>query len=129
MNKPVTLELAKLLKSKNIYFKGTSVFFYETVSTDSGVFVPDLNIEILEGDYTEDLCFPTIADVIMWLYDKHDIWIFIERNGWFWTIEMSDNKTIHQEDLPLTEWSIWNGFKEPVAAYQSAIKYCLNNLI
>ena len=69
---------------------------------------------------------PTIADVVMWLYKKHGIWIsvdmvFDEHQTGFWhCIRQSkiDDIAIQSDDyLKITE------------AYEAAIEYTLNNLI
>lgn len=66
---------------------------------------------------------PTIADVIMWLYEKHGIWIYVNiatdfgyNETWAWNTINPDNKDI-------------NGFNSPTEAYEAAILYTLNNLI
>lgn len=58
----------------------------------------------------------SILDVVMWLYEKHEIWISVHQyeNTFSWRIvglEFIDD------------------FKSPIEAYKHAIKYCLENLL
>ena len=68
---------------------------------------------------------PTIAEVVMWVYEKHGIWINVERHEpkslFNWVI-------IYQDDVAVKE-SRGNGYKSPTEAYEAAIEYCLTNLI
>lgn len=67
---------------------------------------------------------PTIADVVMWLYEKHGIWIvctpFYIAEGKRFSADVfsADNK----------KTSI-SHYKTPTEAYSFAIDYVLNNLI
>lgn len=74
---------------------------------------------------------PTIADVVMWLYKKHEIWIEVsyKRNGNASNHFFNYKITLINTDLfneKVTE-CFW--FKTPTEAYESAIHYYLNNLI
>lgn len=121
MNTPVSFLLAKLLKEK-----GFEQELYPCYGSDG---------EIHTAAYflvkeTESYFAPNIANVVMWLYEKHGIWMFTDRtNNWFWTIQKSTGENIHQEDLPITEKFICHGFNSPTEAYEAAIKHTLDNLI
>lgn len=111
MNTPVSFKLAKLLQEK-------------------GFDEPCPNLY-----YAPERCKkPTIAEVVMWLYEKHGIWI---ANNW-----QSSRKTFLYEliDINSQENTILiqeNNYKDvgeveytsPTEAYEAAIEYILNNLI
>lgn len=65
---------------------------------------------------------PTISDVVMWLYEKHHIWIYIKQGyKWEWYIEtVSSHPELKYND----------GLEDsPTEAYEAAIEYTLKNLI
>lgn len=67
---------------------------------------------------------PIIAEVIMWLYEKHNIWICVSNVPFenHFTFEYSINnkeKCLHQ----------YVTFESPEEAYESAIEYCLEQII
>lgn len=68
--------------------------------------------------YFETFSAPTIAEVIMWIYEKHGIWIWVESSMTAFT----DNKS-HSSYNSLGQ------FNSPREAYLSAIEYTLKNLI
>ena len=70
MNTPVSFELAKLLKEKG--FDG-NYFHYWNMVNHSGEWKVDTSIWEYTDNYIEA---PTIAEVVMWLYEKHGIWIY-----------------------------------------------------
>ena len=114
MVQEVKYEIAKLLDEKG--FPQNNID-YETIST-------------IGKDENDDLIFgstyscPTIAQVIMWLEEKHGIWIEVRkhtRNGLLCFSPYIDNKSI-KEDIFL------NDYDKPTEAYLSAITYILTNL-
>ena len=64
---------------------------------------------------------PTISDVIMWLYEKHGIWISVDpendTNTWFHTI--TNGKSI----------TAFGNYSGPIEAYEKGIKHILNDMI
>lgn len=148
MNTPVSFEVAKLLKEKDYdgCYKG---FWIETlehefdVPRDGITIFPKIAPRILENLPKEDYHIfhafaTTIAEVCMWLYEKHGIWIQAYPRRYddlklMWTyslIVIEDGYTIdgiefpnidNPEDIPV--WST------PQEAYLEAIKYTLDNLI
>ena len=64
----------------------------------------------------------TISEVVMWLYEKHGIWIEVIEtdlfNRFFFQIKRKDNTRLKNGD-----------FNYPTEAYEAAIEYTLNNLI
>ena len=71
-----------------------------------------------------DLPNPTIAEVIMWLYEKHEYWCYTYTNGktWYPCIQHKFG------DIAVLSGKIGN-FNSPEEAYGAAIEYCLNKLI
>lgn len=110
MNNHVSSELAKLLKEKDEQF-----------------------------DVTSTLDYPTIAEVVMWLYKKHKVWINVggdcnfkfkfEIHTWNW---YALEQTYRLGHTVLGE-SFWDTsskpFDSPEKAYEEAIKYVLEKLI
>lgn len=89
MTAPVKFELAKLLKEKDEIF-----------------------------DVTSTLDYPTITEVVMWLYEKHGIWISVEQNSF-----IGGGKSSFISNVKRAEYN------SPTEAYEAAIEYCLTKLI
>ena len=148
MNTPVKFELAKLLKDKG--FDMLTKKYYEHALTSQideetndyvGTFgwkKGETNIQsynFINNHPNVDLSnenwymcsAPTIAEVVMWLYEKHEIWIIssyelAEDNitkEWFW-IAIKDGEEVAFN---------YGGYTSPTEAYEAAITYCLNNLL
>ena len=152
MNTPVKFEIAKLLKEKRFDIPTKKYYEYALKSKKdkengySGSFgwkKGELNLQSdyfqnnSKSDFTSEMWYmcssPTIAEVVMWLYEKHGIWIVI-------------NPHKGEDDLgkPFMEfdpevWSFTNKcilhntkllyFNSPIEAYEAAIEYVLNNLV
>ena len=106
MNKPISYPLAKLLKEK-------------------GFDEPCPNLY-----YQPERCKkPTIADVVMWLYEKHGIWLYCEIKG--------DNFYVKAKKIKSNWRRVVSGvvdnenilFNSPIEAYEAGIKYCLEKVI
>lgn len=129
MNTPVSYPLAKLLKEKG--FDEWTKTWHQRGDGVVGCVEGKRDFYNRKGDvYTSA---PTISEVVMWLYEKHGIWIVI-------------NPHKGEDDLgkPFMEfdpevWSFTNKcilhntkllyFNSPIEAYEAAIEYTLNNLI
>lgn len=109
MNKPVSFPLARLLKDKNIHILSAKSMYAS-------------NGELTDAVYDFDnWCFaPTISDVVMWLYEKHKIWISV--------YEYKDHAA-DSNDLFVFRSSVTGlkEFKTPTEAYSAAIEFVLNN--
>lgn len=68
--------------------------------------------------YFETFSAPTVAEVVMWLYEKHGIWISVNP---MW------NYVVYKNDGYKTTYS--NFGNSPTEAYLAAIEYTLKNLI
>lgn len=68
--------------------------------------------------------YPTITEVVMWLYEKHGIWIGVQPNepyiddDWCFTI-FKDLKNNNSRE----------GYNSSTEAYEAAIEHTLKNLI
>ena len=116
MNKPINYPLAKLCKEK-------------------GFDEPCPNLY-----YQPERCKkPTIADVVMWLYEKHGIWIAVDWmsrtkpfNSGFYCNLRGTNKPLNQDNfIPInnTKSPGYEVFNSPTEAYEAAIEYTLTKLI
>jgi len=71
---------------------------------------------------------PTIAEVVMWLYDKHGIWIYTkpildEDGNWIFKgyVKLMNNFKAKEYQTKL--------LRKPTEAYEAAIIYTLKNLL
>ena len=127
MNKPVSFPLAKLLKDKGFEVKIRPYFFEKSIGSGSYMYNPKGLLELctmprvgLENGWIDA---PNISDVIMWLYEKHGIWITVTSISQVsWQCHMTKKGDslgkCYLED-----------FYTPTEAYEAAIEYCLTNLI
>lgn len=113
MTTPVIFELAKLLKEKG--FNKPCKMYYHTGGILKRERVGWLN-EICEA--------PTIAEVVMWLYEKHGIWISVNRESesgvFFFSVDKDKGDFFYDKG---------DDFNSPTEAYEAAIEYTLKNLI
>lgn len=137
MNKPVNFELAKLLKEKGIVIKPLTLKsdteYVEGYDWD--IKDAEDSLKIGEFQFEDNVCShlylkPTIAEVVMWLYEKHGTWISVDTdiNGKFrYVLRMyRSNDKAWEVKNPI---SISEYYKFPIKAYEAAIEYCLNNLV
>jgi len=110
MTTPVSFEIAKLLKEKGfneqtlaIYQDGEILWLKSTIS----------NKEFMTS---RNYSAPTIAEVVMWLYEKHGIWV-----------------EVYYDNSKKEFYTVFNGeeykFNSPTEAYEAVIEYCLTNII
>ncbi len=115
MNTPVSFEIAKLLKEKSLDIEKPN--FYNShgqlKTTVQDFFIPRYEA-------------PTIAEVVMWLYEKHGIWTVVNVNiiG-SWYFENFDLKEKRNAQFKPTD----THYNSPTEAYEAAILYTLKNLI
>ena len=129
MNTPVSFELAKLLKEKEYKDKNMlgTVRLSEPEFYDPNGIIHNIKDIFEEKDYKIEDCFnaPTIAEVVMWLYENHKNWI---------EVYMDDNATFGYliskiEKDGRIDYPIVRNFNSPTEAYLSAITHTLNNLL
>ena len=130
MNTQVNFELAKLLKEKG--FDETSLNFYTNPRCkmfgidEHGRYYPIKNKaktlwvsgHAATLDSKHVYYAPTIAEVVIWLYEKHGIWISVNLK-FKYQIETKKHGVLHTKDE----------FNSPTEAYEAAITYVLNNLL
>lgn len=130
MNKPVNAKIAKLLKNKG--FDEPCNYYYELeyahLYPENHVHRWDVlrHTKFKNSYQWEKAAAPTIADVVMWLYEKYGIWVSVDmvfgedQTGFWYCIRESkeDDISIQSDEYgTITE------------AYEAAIQYCLENLI
>jgi len=74
---------------------------------------------------------PTISDVVMWLYENHGIWIYVDSHEFGkWCYYYRYNRP-HKLSSKITENGQFglDDFNSPTEAYEAAIEYTLKNLI
>ena len=149
MNKEVNFEIAKLLKEKG--FDTPTNRYYEHALTSKkdpetndykGAFGWKKGETNLRTDYFKNnygmadlstknwyICSaPTISEVVMWLYEKHDVWVSVEKqNRRLFKYRISNIDTFN-DSFSSIERSEFN-YEIPTEAYEAAIKYILENLI
>lgn len=136
-------EIAKLLKEKG--FDLPARYYYEealTTQIDSetketsgafgwekgevnlnvGVFQNNNTMTDFSGNHWYMCAAPSIAEVVMWLYETHGIWINVYRYKDH-AADVNDDYMFRSNYTKLRE------FKTPEEAYEAAIIYTLNNLI
>lgn len=121
MNTPITFELAKLLKEK-----GFDSHCYQVYEKDGRLCTTYESSRWQNENPELIILAPTIGDSIMWLYEKHGIWIqaFILNKTFAWKAQNINTLVITclyaQQD---------KGYNSPTEAYEAGIKYCLTELI
>lgn len=130
MNNIVNFELSKLLvecgfdeKCKNYWVENLE----HSLECRDGVYkFPAIPLRVLDfipkENYHKIHCVaPTIPQAVMWLIDKHKLWIYVKQGyKWEWVIEtVSTTPEIKYTD----------SFENPTEAYEAAITYALTNLI
>lgn len=115
MTTPVTPQLARLLKEK-----GFDSLCHSYIGSD-GV----SHVTYGKNSFSDSRLYtPTIAEVLMWLHDTHEIWIYL--------IPAEDNKKVFKPFFRgenIISQHLTNFFESPKQAYEAAIEYCLIKLI
>ena len=128
MNKPISYPLAKLLKEKGFDEEAIVNVYHPSDQTRA---YPKEYIK--EGDY---ILAPILADVIMWLYEKHQIWVSVHLEkcrsyvGYDFNFELVNDyaRTISEQEKAYKALGE-TVFNSPTEAYEAAIEYILTELI
>lgn len=135
MKTPVNFELAKLLKEIGFDEPCYDAYNVQGMKFSNGwleyIFDNNIDIPFTKKELkSQDILAPTIAEVVMWLYEKHGIWIMVM------PIPYSDNLTHwrweHISSVYATRnlrWKKEQDYMSPKEAYEAAIEYTLKNLI
>lgn len=136
MNKPVSFELAELLRHKG--FDELCYASWEIKHTKEPTITKSISKPYKNSNHpVRKLIAPTIAEVVMWLYEKHGIWINVDCDcyGELWYTKLSiasennwDNIDLRHEIISATK-KFPNEHNSPTEAYEAAIEYCLENLV
>jgi len=158
MNTPVNFKIATSLKEKGFdeycffiwneenlekpYHYGENyemicqrIHYYEDIPMINNSYIEKYATYVEKDEITEEvydlIAAPTIAEVVMWLYEKHNIWIYVDSHEFGkWCYNYKYNRQ-HKLSPRITE----NGqfgleiVNLPTEAYEAAIEYTLNNLI
>lgn len=75
--------------------------------------------------------YPTIADVVMWIYEKHKIWISVnateDLKSFWYEIHLDAIKSEICGGGRI--WYTGKNCNSPIESYEAAIEYTLNNFI
>ena len=129
MNTPVSFELAKLLKEKGFIFRKNETYYNP-----------------VNGLTKYEEITPTIAEVVMWLYEKHGTWIAVNRvvigsDEWDYgyiisylpkEYEFEKRRSKHLVEIQSFKEGVGSyhgAWYTPTEAYEAAIEYTLKNLI
>lgn len=145
MNTSVSFQVAKLLKEKGfdekvrgrIHVSHWHLVKNNIIPSNVNTYHTDMfaPLDNWNNNKQHFMSMPTIAEVVMWLYEKHSIWVqgsFPYNNGkWGWVIfllkEPLDNTDGYKNIMSLHHEPYW--FNAPTEANEAAIEYILNNLI
>lgn len=133
MNTHVDFEIAKLLKEKGFDEPCYNAYDSHAMQFSNGwleyICDNETDIPFTKGDLRpQDTLAPIIAEVVMWLYEKHRIWIECLHRGDMgdFTYKVSKLKNNWKTE---PHYIYENGYNSPTEAYQEAIDYTLKNLI
>lgn len=141
MNTIVNFEIAKLLKENGFeqnrfntpWYNGLGSFrgrtdinkdgktFSEVYPNEPSFYGCPIKEEHKKEFTIQSYSAPTIGDAIMWLYEKHGIWIEV--------FKYKDHAADCNDDYRFKNNYDSITYKTPTEAYSSAILYTLNNLI
>ena len=136
MTTPIKLELAKLLKEKG-FDKKVFNYFDTNYEAPSDIYC----LGSFENWNTQPnlISAPTIAEVVMWLYEKYGIWVYSYSVAPYLLDEEDYPKIVFVSKVQkFKEFDIFvdtdnglavNHYSSPTEAYEAAIGYCLTNLI
>lgn len=126
MNTLINFELARVLKEKG--FNTSVEKYYHKQDPDGKSYVVSLKSGIKENrnfhSYAWRYSAPTISEVVMWLYEKHKIWICVSvepESGIFYFSVDKDKGSIFYDK--------GGDYYLPTEAYEAGIEYTLKNLI
>lgn len=125
MNTPISFELAKLLKEKGFPQLNQGVYYTKDKEHCLVGWGFNDRSETSFAQYSA----PIIAEIVMWLYEKHEIWIYPKMSFKIINDESLDSFTPVIERRFEFEINNLGEFNSPKEAYESAINYILNNLI
>ncbi len=115
MNTEVNYEIAKLLAQKGFPQNNIDYGIISSIGKND-------NNDLIFG---ETYACPNISQVIMWLYEKHGMWITVlkRRN------EREEGFVAYNNDKVIDDKIFFKLHSSPTEAYLSAINYYLKDLV
>lgn len=130
MDAAVSYPLAKLLKEKGFDLECEKGWFlpHPTIAIQKGL-EPNAWQLIPSHPLLNQIKAPTIAEVVMWLYEKHGIWISVidthpVEEKWEFQISVKGKGLVYSSGQYPAIY-----FSSPTEAYEAAIVYALNNIV
>jgi hypothetical protein len=131
MTTPVSFEIAKLLKEKG--FNTPTLYFYLDGKLKYNHSIQPRNSNAHSG--TIDVSAPNIAEIVMWLYEKHGIWIWstpqIDLKGefyWKWYAIKLSNMRPKSATSIIKHPMLRDMNSTPEKAYEAAIEHILKKI-
>jgi len=115
MNKPVRYTIAKLLKEKGFNEPCNNIYAYGRENHIENL--AKINNNNDRGYWLA----PTIADLVMWFYEKHGIWISVNAT--------EDLKSFWYETRGVERIWFTENYNSPIEAYEAAFEHTLMNTI
>jgi len=132
MNTHVDFSTAKLLKEKGFDLYCVWSYWNSELTSRTPGYALEVGTTSQENYWDFDRYYaPTIAEVVMWLYEKHDVWIYVDSHEFSkWCYNYKFNRP-HKLNVKLTENGQFglDDYNSPTDAYEGAIEYTLNKLI
>ena len=120
MNTHVDFEIAKLLKEKGFDIPMSRAYHVESKHL-LFAFSAKSNNEFEDIHITA----PTITETVMWLYEKHKIWIEVRKH----TRDMLLCFSPYIDNTPINSDVFFNDYDSPTEAYEAGIEHTLKHLI
>lgn len=123
MNTPVSFQLASLLKEKGFDIPCREGWVNYLKSFTGETRMPDYESNLVMDRLGNSHLIerPTISQVVMWLYEKHKIWISVDPDNdidtWFYTISHGTSTTV------------FGNYSGPIEVYEKGIEHVLNSMI
>jgi hypothetical protein len=105
------------------YFDGK--YDWNSLDVDEGMIALKTAFSESDGYVNCECSAPTIAEVVIWLYEKHGIWTEVQ------SPDYPTDKWAYVIHKPFKYGTYGDGenFNSPIEAYEAAIDYTLKNLI
>lgn len=125
MNTPVSFSTAKLAIQKG--FDKECKEYWNLIEYSSEWIVEHR----INPDSVDFMYAPTIAEVVMWLYEKHGIWIYADSHEfgkWCYYYRFNRPNELYPRITENGQFSL-EDYNSPTEAYEAAIIYTLNDII
>jgi hypothetical protein len=120
MNKEVSFPISKLLKEKGFKEECNGYWYESNIQGKQSLNITYPQTRFKHW-YRDEILAPTIAEVVMWLYEKHGIWISVFSTD---DISMFSYKISSKQGHNYSP-----NFNSPMEAHEAAINYTLKNLL